>query len=302
MLPYQWMQVGMVYYPIFSLLPERRRAQTRHLSCRVNVIPSLSLQFIQLQFPSEFVRNGVCERRESYCPKAPYTVVVSTPSAACRCESPGYVPPAGSGLQACRTLLSPSYLFTNQQQLLQKTTPMGLDIAKPMPVAQEVFARSSATLGTHPVSRCLLTSSIQIPLASSYTDRGTKCFKDVLRISDCLPSETIGTGFQGQGCMCVAKNSTVVAAQPCAPMVSFSFYLSVQCLVWFISSSRKLGSMYNTSSILTVDSPHRANNPRGEFQVWCSFYGCEFPDHYFSAKVTWRANSIPRLTANVACK
>ena len=236
MLPYQSMPFGMVHYPIFSLLPERRpalcRCATPRLRCRVSVIPSLEF-ILQLQFFSQYIWNGKCEPRVSYCPNAPNTLVVSSPSTPCRCESQGYAPPAGSGQQACRTLPSP-HLFTNKQPLLQKTTPMGLDIAKPMPMAQEVFARSSATLGKHPVSRYLLTSSthvIHVPFISSYTARGTQCFKDVLLSTDCKPTETIGIGIKGQGCICVPKNSASATAQPCPQMVSSLFYLSVQRLV-----------------------------------------------------------------------
>jgi hypothetical protein len=109
MLPYQSMPFGMVHYPIYSLLPERRPAlccATPRLCCRVSAIPSLEF-ILQLQFFSQYIWNGKCEPRVSYCPNAPNTLVVSSPSTPCRCESPGYAPPAGSGQQACRTLLSP---------------------------------------------------------------------------------------------------------------------------------------------------------------------------------------------------
>ena len=114
------MPFGMVHHPIYSLLPERRPARPRTclLCCRVSVIPSPSMKFIpQLQYPSQYVFNGKCQPRSSYCPDPPYTVVVSSPNAACRCESPGFVPPAGSGQQTCGTVcLSPphiSSLLTN---------------------------------------------------------------------------------------------------------------------------------------------------------------------------------------------
>jgi hypothetical protein len=63
-------------------------------------------------------------------------------------------------------------------------------------------------------------------LSSRYSNRGGKCYKDKLLISDCKTTETIGIGDKGEGCICVPKPTSpsggTSSAQPCPPMESYS--------------------------------------------------------------------------------